>query len=216
VIRIAPSILAADPAALGAAAAAVEGEADLLHFDAMDGHFVPNLTFGPAAVAALARATSVPLDVHLMLAAPERLVPEFARAGAAILTVHVEACPHLHRVIQQIKECGARAGVALNPATPLAAVEPILPELDLLLVMTVNPGFGGQQLIPGSLGRIAAAARMIGEAAGRCDLEVDGGVTEGNARALAQAGATVLVAGTAVYGTADPRAAIRRLRAAAA
>ena len=212
-IRIAPSILAADAAALGAAAEAVEGEADLLHFDAMDGHFVPSLSFGPGAVAALARRTRLPLDVHLMLAAPERLVPEFARAGAASITVHLEACPHLHRVVEQIKACGARAGVALNPATPLAAVEPILADLDLLLVMAVNPGFGGQRFIPGTLARIAAAARLIREAGARCDLEVDGGITEENGRAVADAGATILVAGTAIYGAADPREAIRRLRA---
>jgi len=169
----------------------------------MDGHFVPNLTVGPLVVAAIspiARQAGVPLDVHLMIEKPERLIPDFIRAGADILTVHVETCPHLNRTIQMIKEGGIRAGVTLNPATPLVALEEVLADVDLVLVMSVNPGFGGQEYIPGSTGRIARLRRMLDEAGlTQVELSVDGGIYPGNAAQVVRAGASVLVAGSAVF-----------------
>ena len=217
-VRIAPSILSADLACLARAVAEVaEAGADWIHVDVMDGHFVPNLTFGMPVVAALRRITRLPLDVHLMIEAPERYLEAFARAGADRLTVHVEACPHLHRVIQGIRGLGLQAGVALNPATPLGAVEEILPDVDQVLIMTVNPGFGGQAFIGRMLEKVRRARAMI-EALGRpIELEVDGGVGPENAPALVAAGATVLVAGASIFEAPEgPTEAMRRLRRAIA
>jgi len=211
-IKIAPSILSADFAVLAEEIAKVEAVADLLHVDVMDGHFVPNLTIGPGVVEALKRRTRLPLDVHLMIEAPERHLAAFARAGADILTVHAETCPHLHRTLQQIRETGAKAGLALNPATPLAALDYVLAEVDLLLIMSVNPGFGGQQFIPAALGKIAEAARRCRALPTPPELEVDGGVKLDNCREVAAAGATILVAGSAVFGAADPKEAVETLR----
>ena len=215
-IRIAPSILSADFAALGEEVAKVEGVADLLHVDVMDGHFVPNLTIGPVVVEALHRRTRLPLDVHLMIEAPERYLADFAQAGAAYLTVQAEACHHLHRTVQQIRELGVRPGVALNPATPLEAVGYLLPELDLVLIMSVNPGFGGQTFIPFALDKIAELRRRLDACGSKADLEVDGGIKVENCREVARAGATILVAGSAVFGGPDPRGAVLQMRQAAA
>jgi len=215
-VRIAPSILSADLACLARAVAeVVEAGADWIHVDVMDGHFVPNLTVGMPIVAALRRVTRLPLDVHLMIEAPERYLEAFARAGADRLIVHVEACPHLHRVIQGIRGLGLRAGVALNPATPLSALEEILPDVDQVLIMTVNPGFGGQAFIERMLEKVRRARRMI-DALGRpIELEVDGGVGPENAPALVEAGATVLVAGASIFDAPEgPAEALRRLREA--
>lgn len=211
-IRIAPSLLSADFAALGDAVARVEEVADLLHVDVMDGHFVPNITIGPLVVEAVHRRTRLPLDVHLMIASPERYVADFARAGAASITVQVEACTHLHRMVQQIHELGVRAGVALNPATPLQAVEYLLNDVDLVLCMSVNPGFGGQHFIPFVLDKIADLRRRLDACGSKADLEVDGGVKVENCRDVARAGATILVAGSAVFGDPDPRGAVLRMR----
>jgi ribulose-phosphate 3-epimerase len=212
-IRIAPSILAAD---FGRLAAEVEGVAragaDWLHVDVMDGHFVPNLTIGPPVVKALRRATALPLDVHLMIEAPERSLAEYAAAGADRIGVHVEACPHLHRTLQQIRALGKQACVVLNPATPAAAVEPVLGELDQVLVMSVNPGFGGQSFIEGVLPKIAQLRRWIDERELAVELEVDGGITPDTIERAARAGANVFVAGTAVFGAGDYAAAIADLR----
>ena len=215
-IRIAPSILSADFSRLGEEIQAVEkAGADWIHVDVMDGHFVPNLTVGPLLVEAARRVTQLPLDVHLMILHPERYIEAFARAGADRITVHVEACPHLHRVVEQIREVGCRPGVALNPATPLEWVIPILPDLDLLLVMSVNPGFGGQQFIPRVLEKVGRARELICALDVPVLLEVDGGVKVDNARALGRQGAQVLVAGSAIFGERDPAAyekIIRRMR----
>ncbi len=217
-IKIAPSILAADFADLGAAVRAAEAAgADYIHVDVMDGHFVPNITLGPPVVAALHRATGLPLDVHLMIKAPERYLADFAHAGAAILTVHVETCPHLHRTIQQIRELGVQPGVTLNPATPLETVREILPYVDQILVMTVNPGFGGQSYIPTMTAKVARLAEMIAAAGLRVEIEVDGGIDTDTAPEAVRAGARVLVAGTAVFGhPAGVAAGIRALREATA
>jgi ribulose-phosphate 3-epimerase len=199
-IKIAPSILAADFADLGAAVrAAAEGGADYIHVDVMDGHFVPNLTIGPAVVAALRRVTSLPLDVHLMIETPERYLADFARAGADLLTVHVETCPHLHRTVQLIRELGVKPGVTLNPATGLETIYETLPFVEQVLVMTVNPGFGGQSYIPTMTDKIARLAAMIAGRAPGVEIEVDGGIDVMTAASVARAGARVLVAGTAVF-----------------
>lgn len=215
-VKIAPSILSADFARLGEQVREAEAAgADWIHVDVMDGHFVPNLTIGPPVVRALRAVTALPLDVHLMIEQPERLIPDFAQAGADCLTVHVETCPHLHRTVQQIKDLGIRAGVTLNPATPLIALEEILPDVDLVLVMSVNPGFGGQSYIPGSTARIARLREML-DARGlaQVELEVDGGIKTHNAAEVAAAGASVLVAGSAIFGRggniAENMAALRR------
>jgi ribulose-phosphate 3-epimerase len=200
-VQIAPSILAADFARLGDQIGEAErAGADWIHVDVMDGHFVPNITIGPLVAAAARRSTTLPLDTHLMIEHPERYVDDFARAGVNSITVHVEACPHLHRTVQQIRELGVRAGVALNPATPLESVVEILPFVDLALVMSVNPGFGGQSFIPTSTAKVARLSEML-RARGleRVTIEVDGGVDVGTAPELVRAGATLLVAGSAVY-----------------
>ena len=200
-IKIAASILSADFGRLGEQVREAEAAgADWIHVDVMDGHFVPNLTIGPLVVQALRPMTKLPLDAHLMIEQPERLIPAFAKAGIDSLTVHVETCPHLHRTICQIKELGVKAGVTLNPATPLVAVEEILPDVDLALVLSVNPGFGGQSYIPGSTARIARLRNMLNERGlTEVELEVDGGIKPHNVAEIATAGATVLVVGSAIF-----------------
>ncbi|MED4602576.1 ribulose-phosphate 3-epimerase, partial [Paenibacillus validus] len=205
-LRIAPSILSADFARLGEEVADVEqGGADWLHVDVMDGHFVPNMTIGPLVVEALRPRTKLPLDVHLMIEQPDRYVPAFAKAGADLISVHAEACVHLHRTLHGIKEQGVKAGVVLNPATPLSAIEYAPLEIvDLVLVMTVNPGFGGQSFIPGSLEKIRSLRKMLNERGlAHIDIEVDGGINAETAKLVAAAGANVLVAGNAVFGQPD-------------
>ena len=214
-VKIAPSILAADFARLGEEIAAVEAAgADLLHVDVMDGHFVPNLTIGPPVVKAIKAVTNLPLDVHLMVEQPDALLPDFIDAGSDNLTVHVEACRHLHRTIQSIKDAGVRASVVLNPATSLHALDEILPEVHMVLLMSVNPGFGGQRFLPATLDKIRALKAQIGERQLSVAIEVDGGVKADNAAEICAAGADVLVAGTAVFGQPDYGAAIQALRAA--
>ena len=214
-VRIAPSILSADFARLADEVARVEaGGADLLHVDVMDGHFVPNLTVGPPIVEALRKVTKLPLDVHLMITNADAYIREFADAGADYLTVHVEACPHLHRTVQAIKERGVKAGVTLNPATPLGSVEAILPDADLLLIMSVNPGFGGQSFIPSSLQKILQARAMIERVGSRALLEVDGGVKIENAAQIVAAGADILVSGSAIFSSRDYGATITAMRQA--
>jgi ribulose-phosphate 3-epimerase len=211
--RIAPSILAADFARLGEELSAVErAGADWIHVDVMDGHFVPNLTIGPPVVEAVRRSTALPLDVHLMIEEPERSIADYVKAGASTVGVHVEACPHLHRTVAQIREAGARACVVLNPATPASAVELVLGDVDQVLVMTVNPGFGGQRFIEACLPKVAALRRWIDERQLAVSLEVDGGVARGTIARAARAGADVFVAGTAVFGADDYAAAIAALR----
>jgi len=212
---IAPSILSADFAHLADEVAAVErGGADLLHVDVMDGHFVPNLTVGPPIVESLKKVTKLPLDCHLMMTNADAFIDEFASAGADYLTVHVEACPHLHRTVQAIKERGVKAGVTLNPATSLHTIEEILPEMDLVLIMSVNPGFGGQKFITSCLQKIVTTRQMIDRARSRALLEVDGGVKVDNAAQILAAGADVLVAGSAIFTSRDYAATIAALRAA--
>jgi ribulose-phosphate 3-epimerase len=213
-VKIAPSILSADFAALGEEIAKVEPVADLLHVDVMDGHFVPNLTIGPQVVEAMHRRTRLPLDVHLMIQHPDRYIGAFAKAGAAYLTVHAEVCPHLHRTLQQIREVGVKAGVALNPSTSLYAVEQVLDQIDLILLLSVNPGFGGQTFIPFVLKKIEEMHRSLESLSPRPELEVDGGIKLENCRDVVRAGANVLVAGSAVFGSVDPRAAVERFREA--
>lgn len=201
-IRIAPSILSADFSRLGEEISAIDAAgADYIHVDIMDGHFVPNISFGPLVMASVRKFTTKPFDVHLMIAPVDPYIAAFARAGADIITVHAEAGPHLHRTIQAIKAEGKKAGVALNPATPVSAIEHIIGDIDLVLIMSVNPGFGGQSFIPESLNKIRQAGALIGHR--DIELEVDGGITADNARAVADAGANVFVAGSSVYGGND-------------
>lgn len=212
-ISIAPSILSADFAKLGEEVAEVErGGADWIHVDVMDGHFVPNLTFGALVMESIATHTQLPLDVHLMVENPELYVPAFAKAGAHMITVHAEACVHLHRVLHLIKEHGVKAGVAINPATPVSAIREVLEDVDLVLIMTVNPGFGGQAFIPGTLRKIKELREWKQEHGIDFHIEVDGGVTSATAPLVVEAGADVLVAGSAVFGKVDRRAAMAEIR----
>ena len=213
-VRVAPSVLASDFLRLGEEVAAVErGGADRLHLDVMDGRFVPNISFGIPVVQALRKATRLPLETHLMIVEPERWAEPFAKAGATTLIVHAEATPHLHRAVHQVKELGLKAGVALNPATPLGALDEMLEDLDLALVMTVNPGFGGQKFLEATLRKVSELRRRIDARNLPCELEVDGGVDERTAPRLVAAGATVLVAGTSVFGHRDgAEAGVRRLK----
>jgi ribulose-phosphate 3-epimerase len=216
-IKLAPSILSADFARLGEQIdEVVRVGADYIHVDVMDGHFVPNITIGAPVVAAIRPVTSLPLDVHLMIEHPEQYISEFVKAGADIITVHVEACPHLHKTIRLIKELGVKAGVSLNPATPIGAVEEFLPHVDLVLVMSVNPGFGGQTFIPETLPRIANMRKILDDRGLSAELEVDGGINADNAPDIVKAGANVLVAGNSVFRAKEGIArAMRRLREAA-
>jgi ribulose-phosphate 3-epimerase len=212
-MRIAPSILSADFAALGDAIARVEAAgADQLHVDVMDGHFVPNLTIGPPVIESIRKRTRLPLDVHLMIEEPDRWVETYVRAGADYLTVHVEACVHLQRALAAIREAGAKAGAALNPSTPPDSLQYVLDDLDLVLVMSVNPGFGGQSFIPGTYEKLRRLRERLADRP--VLVSVDGGVKADNAGPLAQAGATVLVAGSAIFGAPDPGAAVTALRSA--
>lgn len=210
-VKIAPSILSADFGRLGEEIQAI-ASADYVHVDVMDGHFVPNLTIGPVVVEAVKRATALPLDVHLMIEDAERWVAAYARAGADLIGVHVEACPHLHRTLQQIRDLGKRPCVVLNPATPPEAIEWVLEDVDQVLVMSVNPGFGGQAFIPGALRKIQQLRRMIDERGLAVDIEVDGGVKVDNVAAVCAAGANVIVSGSGVFGTRDYAATIAELR----
>ncbi|MBW2451403.1 MAG: ribulose-phosphate 3-epimerase [Deltaproteobacteria bacterium] len=215
-IKIAPSILSADFACLGKEVSAVDlAGADYIHVDVMDGHFVPNITIGPPVVQALRQVTQKPLDVHLMIEAPDRFIPSFAEAGADIITVHQEAAPHLHRTIQLIKGFGKKAGVSINPATPLETLDVILGELDLVLVMSVNPGFGGQAFIPSALEKVRQLRQRINNRGLSIELEVDGGINLGNIRDVVAAGADVLVAGSAVFKTNNYQETIQAFRKAA-
>lgn len=212
-VKIAPSILSSDFSRLGEEIKAVEDAgADFIHLDVMDGHFVPNLTIGPRIVSAVKGVTSLPLDVHLMITNPELFLEEFIEAGADYLTVHVEVQPHLHRTVSRIRELGARAGVSLNPSTPAAALQEIVPIVDLVLVMSVNPGFGGQTFIPSSLDKIRTIRGMIDRHGGSALLEVDGGIKADNAGPVRDAGADVLVSGSGVFRTDDYRGNISRIR----
>jgi len=216
VTKLAPSILSADFARLGEQIAEVaRAGADYIHVDVMDGHFVPNITIGAPVVASIRRATALPLDVHLMIEHPERYIPDFARAGADIITVHVEASPHLPATMRSIKELGARAGVSMNPPTPLGAVEEFLAYADLVLVMSVNPGFGGQSFIPETLPRIANLRKLLDDRGLHAELEVDGGINADNAPAVVKAGANVLVAGNSIFRAPEGiSGAMQRLREA--
>ncbi|MBP2639967.1 MAG: rpe [Firmicutes bacterium] len=212
-IRIAPSMLSADFANLqNEILRSEQAGADMLHIDVMDGHFVPNLTFGAPVVAAIRKVTKIPFDVHLMVTNPQDLLEAFSQAGADIITVHVETAPHLHRLVQTIKSKGIQAGVALNPATPLSTVEEILEELDMVLIMSVNPGFGGQKFIPSAVKKISKLKQMINERQCSATIQVDGGINADTAKLVVAAGADILVAGSAVYGAADLSTAIRTLR----
>jgi len=215
-VRIAPSILSADFAALGDAIAAAErGGADLIHVDVMDGHFVPNLTIGPPVVTSIKRVARVPLDVHLMIEEPDRYIEAFAEAGAAMMSVHVEAVRHLHRTVHAIKALGVQAGVVVNPATPVASLEDIAADVDYVLVMSVNPGFGGQSFIPHSASKLRAVRSLLDRVANPAPVEVDGGVDLRTIGTVVAAGARILVAGSAIFHAPDPERATRDLKAAA-
>jgi ribulose-phosphate 3-epimerase len=210
---IAPSILSADFSRLGEEINAVERVgADWIHVDVMDGHFVPNITIGPAVVEAVKRVTGLPLDVHLMIEKPDQYLEDFVKAGSDLLTVQVEACVHLHRTIQAIKELGVKAAVALNPSTPISTIEWILEEVDMVLIMSVNPGFGGQKFIPQALQKIEELKSMIGERNPNVLIEVDGGINEETIRSVSKAGADVFVAGSAIFGSSDYGETISKFR----
>jgi ribulose-phosphate 3-epimerase len=215
-VQVAPSILAANFARLGAEVAAVErGGADYVHVDVMDGHFVPNLTVGPAVVSSLKAATRLPIDVHLMVEQPDRFVEAFVEAGAAMVSVHVEVSPHLDRTLSLIKGLGARAGVVLNPATPVGTLEEVADRVDYVLVMSVNPGFGGQAFLPSSASKVRRIRTLLDEAGNRAPVEIDGGIDLDTVEQVVRAGAEILVAGSAIFRTPDPAAATRALREAA-
>jgi len=215
-ITIAPSLLAADFSDLrGQIALAEKGGADWIHLDVMDGHFVPNITIGPPVIRSLRAHTSLPFDVHLMIGNPDLYLEDFRNAGADSITVHYETCPHLHRTVQRIKSLGARAGVCVNPATPEQLLSDIIADADMILIMSVNPGFGGQSFIPSSIDKIRRTAAMVRSAHPGIALEVDGGIDETTARPVVAAGATVLVAGKAIFGSRDIPSAVRSLRATA-
>lgn len=212
-VRIAPSILSADFARLGESITMIEqAGADWVHIDVMDGRFVPNLTFGAKVIETARRVTTLPLDVHLMVVEPERYLEDFARAGASVLTIHPEVSPHLHRHIHRIRELGCKAGAAINPSTPLDAVREVAPDLDLLLIMSVNPGFGGQKFIPQSIDKLRRARQLLDATGSRAVLEVDGGINRETIGAAWRAGADTFVAGNAVFTAADPAAELRALR----
>jgi ribulose-phosphate 3-epimerase len=212
-VKIAPSILSADFSRLGEEVKAVEeAGADWIHVDVMDGRFVPNITIGPLVVESLRKVTKLPLDVHLMIENADQYIEDFANAGADIISVHAEACPHLHRTIQSIKENGAKAGVVLNPATTLFALDEIIEQVDMVLLMSVNPGFGGQKFIGSVLSKIELLRNPLNESGVELDLEVDGGIKPDNAAIIKQAGANVLVAGSAIFGSDDYKTAIEGLR----
>jgi len=215
-VLVAPSILSADFAALGEAIAAVErGGADLIHVDVMDGHFVPNITIGPPVVKAIKRVATVPLDVHLMITDPDLYIEAFVQAGAAMVSVHVEVLPHLHRTVHAIKALGAKAGVVINPATPVATLEEIAGDVDYVLVMSVNPGFGGQRFIPRSEHKVAAVRALLDRAGNKAPVEIDGGIDHQNVGSVVAAGARIIVAGSAIFHSGDPERATRELKAAA-
>ena len=215
-VQLAPSILSADFAALGRDIAAVErGGADLIHVDVMDGHFVPNITIGPPVVRAIKRIATRPLDVHLMIEEPDRYIEDFVSAGASMISVHVETVPHLHRTIAFIKKLGAKAGAVLNPSTPASMLEDIAVDLDFVLVMSVNPGFGGQAFIPHSLDKLRRVQAVLTAASSPATIEIDGGIDMTNVADVVGAGARILVAGNAIFGSGDPEGAARSLRAAA-
>ena len=215
-VQIAPSILSADFAALGRDIAAAErGGADLIHVDVMDGHFVPNITIGPPVVRAIRRVATRPLDVHLMIEDPDRFIEEFVAAGASMVSVHVEVVRHLNRTVSFIRKLGAKAGVVINPATPASSLEDIAPDVDFVLVMSVNPGFGGQAFIPHSLEKLRRVRSVLDGAGSSALIEIDGGIDQSNVADVVAAGANILVAGQAIFGSSDPETATRVLRASA-
>ena len=215
-VLVAPSILSADFAALGEAMAAAErGGADLIHVDVMDGHFVPNITIGPPVVQSIRRVATVPIDVHLMITDPDRYIDAFAQAGASMISVHVEVLPHLHRTVHAIKALGAKAGVVLNPSTPVSTLEEIAGDVDFVLVMSVNPGFGGQSFIPRSDIKVREARALLDRAGNQAPVEIDGGIDRHNVSCVVAAGARIIVAGSAVFHSGNPERATRELKAAA-
>ena len=213
-VKIAPSLLSADFSRLGADIEMVEkGGAEVIHYDVMDGHFVPNLTIGPLVLKDIRKCTKLPIDVHLMIENPDQYIPDFAKAGADWISVHVETCPHLHRTIQLIKELGKKAGVVLNPHTPLSSIDEILPEVDFVLIMSVNPGFGGQKLIPSCIDKIAKLKAILKERnLEHIFIEIDGGVKLENLKTVIDAGTEVVVSGSGIFNTEDPIATIQQMK----